>query len=125
MPGGRFSISPPSAILVRYAPPYYNTIITMKKFSKQTFIISTVLFGLLLIPCFLAAWGEDEGTLGTNIFLLAFAKLFYILRFPTHTLFWTLITKGGAFMFFAGLFINCIFYGLLTERFIRLVKTTT
>lgn len=90
----------------------------MKNFSKPTFIIATVVFGLLLVPSFLAAWAEDEGTLGTSIIWTTFAKLFYILRFPTHTLFWTLITKFGATIFFLGLGLNCLFYGLITERII-------
>ena len=97
----------------------------MKKFSKSTFIISTIAFGLLLVPSFLAAFGEDEGTLGTNIIWVTFAKLFYVLRFPTHTLLWTLICKGGATIYFSGLLINCMFYGLLTERLISLFKTKT
>jgi len=70
----------------------------MKNFDKKTFIISTVLIGLLLIPCFFAAWGEDEGALGNNIVLMTLSKLFYVLRFPTHTLFWEI------FSFNAGLF---------------------
>ena len=94
----------------------------MKKFSKGTFIIATILFGLLLIPSFLAAWGEDEGTLGTNIILVTFAKLFYILRFPTHTLLWTVFSENGATIYFVGLIINCFFYGLLTERLIYFIK---
>ncbi len=96
----------------------------MKNFSKSTFIISTIIFGLLLVPSFLAAWAEDEGTLGTNIIWLTFAKLFYVLRFPTHTLLWTVITSGGATIYFVGLFINCLFYGLLTERIFSLIKTS-
>ena len=94
----------------------------MKKFSKGTFIIATILFGLLLIPSFLAAWGEDEGTLGTNIIWVTFAKLFYILRFPTHTLLWTVFSESGANIYFVGLFINCFFYGFLTERLIYFIK---
>jgi hypothetical protein len=88
----------------------------MKNFSKSTFTISTIIFGLLLIPSFLAAFGEDEGTLPADSFWIIFAKLFYVLRFPTHTLFWTLICKGGGTIFFGGLLVNCLFYGLLTER---------
>jgi len=95
----------------------------MKNFSKSTFIISTITFGLLLVPSLLAAFGEDEGTLGTNIIWVTFAKLFYVLRFPTHTLLWTSICKGGASIYFGGLLINCMFYGLLTERLISLYKT--
>ena len=95
----------------------------MKNFSKSTFIISTIVFGLLLVSSFLAVWAEDEGTLGTNIIWLTFAKLFYVLRFPTHTLLWTVITNGGATIYFVGLFINCLFYGLLTERLFSIFKT--
>jgi hypothetical protein len=94
----------------------------IKNFSKFTFTISTIVFGILLFPSFLAAWAEDEGTLGTNIIWVTFAKLFYILRFPTHTLLWKLITKGGTSIFFGGLIINCLFYGLLTERIINIFK---
>jgi len=95
---------------------------TIKNFSKSTFIISTIVFGLLFVPSFLAAWAEDEGTLGTNIIWLTFAKLFHVLRFPTHTLLWTLITSGGATFYFVGLFINCLFYGLIAERLFSLFK---
>jgi hypothetical protein len=94
----------------------------MKKFNKQTLTISTVIIGLLLIPSFLAAWGEDEGTLGTNFVWVTLAKLFYILRFPTHTLLWTMFSESGATIYFIGLIINCCFYGLLTERLIYFIK---
>lgn len=93
----------------------------MKNFNKQTFIVSTVLVGLLLIPCFFAAWGDDEGTLGNNIIWVTLSKLFYILRFPTHTLFWKLFSINGI-LFFAGLIINCMFYGLIIERIVFLFK---
>jgi hypothetical protein len=97
----------------------------IQNFNRQTFINTTIIVGLLLIPSFLAAWGEDEGTLGTNIFWVAFAKLFYVLRFPTHTLLWTIFSNGGATIYFVGLIINCIFYGLLMERLISLFKRKT
>ena len=94
----------------------------MRDINKQTVYIATVIFGLLLIPSFLAAWSEDEGTLGTNIIWVTFTKLFYVLRFPTHTLLWTLITKSGGAIFLAGLILNCLFYGLITERLIYFIK---
>jgi hypothetical protein len=97
----------------------------IQNFNRQTFINTTIIVGLLLIPSFFAAWGEDEGTLGTNIFWVTFAKLFYVLRFPTHTLLWTIFSNGGATIYFVGLIINCIFYGLLTERLISLFKRKT
>ena len=93
----------------------------MKNFNKQTFIISTVLVGLLLIPCFLAAWSDDEGIIGNNIIWGTLSKLFYFLRFPTHTLFWKLFSVNGI-LFFAGLIINCMLYGLIIERVISLFK---
>ncbi len=93
----------------------------MKNINKSTVYIATVVFGLLLIPSFLSAWAEDEGTLGTNIIWVTFAKLFDVLRFPTHTLLWTLIAKSDATMFFCGLLINCLFYGLLTERLLYFI----
>lgn len=111
-----------SSIYTSCTPPSVTSVLTMKNFNKSTFIIWTFLFGLLLIPCFLAAWGEDEGTLGTSIIWVTFAKLFYVLRFPTHTLFWTIFSESGAGIFFLGLFINCCFYGLLAERFIYILK---
>jgi hypothetical protein len=93
----------------------------MKNFDKKTFIISTVLIGLLLIPCFFAAWGEDEGTLGSNMILVTLSKLFYILRFPTHTLFWKLFSFNAG-LFMVGLILNCMFYGLIIERTISFLK---
>jgi hypothetical protein len=95
---------------------------TIRNFNKQTFINTTIIVGLLLIPSFLAAWGEDEGTLGTNIFWVTFAKIFYVLRFPTHTLLWAIFSNGGVTIYFVGLIINCMFYGLLTERLMSLLK---
>jgi hypothetical protein len=94
----------------------------MKRFSKTVFLASTLVISFLLIPSFLAAFAEDEGTLGTNFFWIVFAKLFYILRFPTHTLLWSFITKGGAGAFFGGLVINCMFYGFLIERLFSVLK---
>lgn len=93
----------------------------MKNFNKQTFIVSTVLVRLLLIPSFFAAWGDDEGTLGNNLIWVTLSKLFYILRFPTHTLFWKLFSFNGI-LFLAGLIINCMFYGLIIESIIFIFK---
>ena len=94
----------------------------MRNFNWLTFIIATFVFGLLLVPSYLAAFGEDEGTLQADSFWIVFAKLFFILRFPTHTLFWTWIIKGGSTIYFGGLFFNCTFYGLMTERLIAFLQ---
>ena len=93
----------------------------MKNFNKQTFIISTVLTGFLLVPCFYAAWGDDEETLGSNIILLTLSKLFYIFRFPTHTIFWKFFSFNTG-LFIVGLILNCMIYGLLLERTISIFK---
>ena len=94
-----------------------------KNFSKTTFFISTNIFVLLLIMSFLAAYAEDEGTLGTKIVWVLFAKFFYIIRFPTHTLLWPLIIKDNtAISYIIGLLFNCVLYGLLLERLIAYIK---
>jgi hypothetical protein len=94
----------------------------MKSFDKKIFTIATVVTGLLLVPSFLAAFGEDEGTLGTNIILVFLSKLFYVLRFPTHTLFWSTFSGAGTGVFLSGLIINCVFYGFLIERIHSFLK---
>jgi hypothetical protein len=95
----------------------------LKNFSRTTFLFSTCIVGLLLIISLLAAFGEDEGTLqADDTFWYFFARLFYILRFPTHTLLWSLIIFGGSLTFFGGLLINCILYGLVIERIASLFK---
>jgi len=85
----------------------------LKKFNLKIFLLSTFVTGLLVIASFLSAFAEDEGTLGTNIISITLAKLFYVLRFPIHTLFWETFNNGS--LFFAGLFLNCLFFGFLLE----------
>ncbi len=53
------------------------------------------------------AAARDEGTGGDEIIVKALEKLFYIFRFPTHTLFFEFMNES---MFFVGLFLNCLFY---------------
>jgi hypothetical protein len=93
----------------------------MRNFNKHTFIILSVVIGLLLIPSFLAAWADDEGTLGANAFLNVLANTFYVLRFPTHSLLWT-IFSSNSFLFLLGLFINCLFYAFILERVTAFLK---
>jgi len=93
----------------------------MKEFRIRTFLICTLVFVLLLVPSFLAAFGEDEGTLGTNIIWIIFADLFDVLRFPTHTLLWTFVSKY-MITYFPMLVVNCLFYGLITERLVFIFK---
>src|SRR4030095_2735066 len=93
----------------------------MKNFSGQAFLIATVSVGFLLIPCFIAAWAESEGTLGSSNIWETLAKTFYVLRFPTHTLFPSVLLTNG-YLFLGGLIFNCIFFGFIIERLVSLVK---
>jgi len=93
-----------------------------KTFDWVIFLISVIVIGLLAFPSFFAAFAEDEGTLSPdNKFGNFFAGLFYVLRFPTHTLLWPEIADGGPFAFLGGLFVNCLFYGLVIERLVSLL----
>jgi len=94
----------------------------MKPINKTIFTIATIIFILLLVPSFLAAWGKDDGTLPESSYWNYFARLFDVLRFPTHTLMWPVFSNLGAFVFFGGLLLNCCFYGLITERLFSLFK---
>ena len=95
----------------------------MKNFNINIFLAVTFTVVLLLIPSFFAALAQDEGTLRPDhTFLNFFVRVFYIIRFPTHTLFWPIITAGGLVTFFGGLLINCMFYGLVVERIASLFK---
>lgn len=95
----------------------------LKNFNWTIFLISVLVVGLLVIPSFFAAFAEDEGTLNPDYKIWNFfAKLFYILRFPTHTLLWSALSEGGPLTYLGGLFVNCMFYGLLIERLATLLK---
>jgi hypothetical protein len=87
----------------------------MKKFNIWIFLSSTLVVGALAFTSFIAATGQEEGN-HMNMFWLFFARLFYIFRFPTHTIFWHFFSNSGATIFFGGLFINCALYGLIIER---------
>lgn len=89
----------------------------VKNFNVSVFFIVTIFVGILLFPSLFAVFAEDEGMLKPDdIFLNFLARFFYVLRFPTHTLLWPLISLGGPLAFFSGLIINCMFYGLVAER---------
>lgn len=89
----------------------------MRKFSLKIFLISIFILGVLELVSFIAAFELDEGTLSeSNVIAYSFARLYYILRFPIHTLFWSISINGGFVTFFGGLAINVLFYALLVER---------
>ncbi|WP_026209739.1 hypothetical protein [Cytophaga aurantiaca] len=86
------------------------------KFNVVLFILLLLFFWILIFVALIAAAAEDEGTIGTNPVWIIFAKLFYILRFPTHTLLWEFITNGRMYLFLSGLVFNGLFYAFITER---------
>lgn len=94
-----------------------------KNFNFAIFFIATFLIGLLTIITFLFAAAADEGTGGVSTISLIMAKLFYILRFPTHTILWETFSNGSGF--FSGLLINCLLYGFLIERIVAFIKLNT
>ena len=85
----------------------------ISKFNFKIFFITTIICGVLTFVTLVAAAARDEGTGGDGIIVKALEKLFYIFRFPTHTLFFQFMNGS---MFFVGLFLNCLFYGLVVER---------
>ena len=108
--GGHSSEFPGCGKPERYALIYMKP----KKFNGNIFATSSIIFGFVLVPSFLAAWAEDEGHSQAGIGGI-FTKLFYVLRFPTHTLFSFFFTLHPV-LFFIGLLINCTFYGFIIER---------
>ncbi len=94
-------------------------------FNKKKFFIATAIFGILTLLAFIAASAKDEGTISTNPIEITLAKLFSVLRFPAHTLLWKLNNQGGAVVYYAGLLLNCFFYGLLTERIFYFIRKKT
>jgi|SRR5258706_4698981 len=92
----------------------------MKNFNRQLFLNSTIIFGLLLIPIFLSVWADEEGTLGTNPFLIFLSKLSFLFRFPLLTIIGNKFDNFGGIAFLLLLLLNIMFYGLLIERLITL-----
>ena len=92
------------------------------KFNFKTFLITIITCCVLTFVTLIAAAARDEGTGGDGIVIKALEKLFYIFRFPTHTLFFQFMNGT---MFFFGLLINYIFYGLVVERIFSFDKKRT
>lgn len=95
----------------------------LTQFNRTIFFVTFLVTQLLLIPSFIGAFSLDEGTLdpGDTVFHF-FAGLFEVLRFPTHTIFGSLIFFAGPYSFYGGLLLNGLFYGLVVERFTFLLR---
>ncbi len=88
-------------------------------FKVWLFISTSLLFVLFTFITFIAFGALDEGTSGTSPTIQVTAKLYYIFRFPTHTLLFRFMNGS---VFFIGLLLNCLFYGFLTERIVFLLS---
>ena len=71
----------------------------------------------------MAAWGQDEGTLGTGLILTLLADSFSFFRQPAYGLYKVLNIKNSG-LFLPLLTVNIFFWALLTERFITLTTRT-
>ncbi|NQU53801.1 MAG: hypothetical protein HQ522_14825 [Bacteroidetes bacterium] len=90
----------------------------LKNINKGFFLIFSTLIGIMTILSFFAAWAKDEGTIGDSIVWNVFAYMFNIFRFPTHNLLWDWMNGG---LFFIGLILNTMLYGLILERILNLI----
>jgi hypothetical protein len=94
----------------------------MSPFNSKTFFILTGILLVLCIPCYYAVRSYELGHAeGWGITVL-FAKLFYVLRFPTHALMKSTFQTNGLPLFIIGLIINCCIYGIFFERIIESIK---
>jgi hypothetical protein len=89
------------------------------KFNFITFFISIIICAGLTFASLIVAAAREEGTGGDGILERILEKLYYIFRFPTHTLFFQFM---DGIMFFVGLIVNCLFYGFVIERAFALYK---
>ncbi|MOA19035.1 hypothetical protein D3C78_1393870 [compost metagenome] len=92
----------------------------LTKINFKTFFIATIICGILTFVTLVAAATRDEGTGGDGVLVKILEKLFYIFRFPTHTLFFRFLNTK---LFFIGLLFNCLFYGFVIERLLTFCKS--
>lgn len=82
------------------------------------FIISFLTFISLVSLAAIDEETQGEGILG--IIAIIVSKLFYIFRFPTHTLFFESFSSGH--FFFVGLAINIIFWTTIVHLTTKYLK---
>lgn len=73
-----------------------------------------------MIVSFIFAAAEDEGASQGGLVSNSLVGLFYIFRFPIHTLLWSFIIDHKA-LYLPGLLLNVAFYALLLERLVAIV----
>ena len=95
----------------------------VKNFNYPVFIISTHVFGLLAIFAFINSLSFFEGTSGTGSFLELSSWSLYFFSFPVNNIL-SLFNIRIFPLFIIGIILDCVFYGLLTERIFSLLKKT-
>src|SRR5579862_448613 len=92
----------------------------LKNFKLKRFVLVLLSIAFLTFISFLFTFSADEGY-PNNFFLFKLLEYsFFIFRFPTHVFFWNYM-DGDWYLY--GLLINVIFYSLLIELTIMLIKT--
>src|SRR5579862_8691238 len=89
---------------------------TKKHFSGLRFIILGLIFNGLAFSSFWAAMDKDEGSLGDNAFINAFANAFPGFRFPLGFILPQSVEQEHLFMV---LFINAVLYAFVIEFIIH------
>jgi len=94
-----------------------------KKINIPVALGASILVGVVAIPfTFFFAFAKDEGTLGNGVFPNLMAVLFNVFRFPTHSLLWDIFSSSAP-LYFSGLLLNALFYGLIIERILLVAKS--
>jgi hypothetical protein len=94
-----------------------------KKISVPVVLTAALLVGVIAIPLtFFFAFAKDEGTLGNGVFPNLIADLFNVFRFPTHSLLWD-VFSSSTLLYFLGLILNALFYGLIVERILLVLSS--
>jgi hypothetical protein len=77
-----------------------------REISSKRFLLAIILVIMLTGLSYLSALGSGKGVL---------PYLFYIFRFPTHSLFWDFFSQSST-LYRAGLVINIFFWSVILER---------
>ena len=88
----------------------------MKKFYPILFILCNIVLAVITFFSFNEAYARDERKFGHTDSSNLLADFFYVMRFPTHTIF-PALTRTPLY-FALGLIINCMFYSLIIERLV-------
>jgi hypothetical protein len=88
----------------------------LRKISFRYWVTASLIFLVMAFITFCFAIAKDEGgTLGDNLFTDLMAGWAGMFRFPAHIMFPGLFLSSKSFLI-CGSVLNCILYGLLTER---------